>query len=119
MNPATVNFPNENGNKLLSHGRYWRRYIKLTIDKLKMTGVTFQCVRNRFGDSGRTRSLTVAARKRLRWRRLSWHSFAIARRFSLRFRRSVINSAFFRSETGLGPEGRGGLVAGARYGGWK
>jgi integrase len=38
-------FPNEKGNKPLAHGNYWRRYIKPTLDNLKMTGVTFQALR--------------------------------------------------------------------------
>jgi integrase len=38
-------FPNEKGNKPLSHGNYWRRAIKPTLEKLKMTGVTFQALR--------------------------------------------------------------------------
>jgi integrase len=38
-------FPNEKGNKPLSHGNYWRRAIKPAIDTLKMTGVTFQALR--------------------------------------------------------------------------
>lgn len=38
-------FPNENGNKPLAHGSYWRRYIKPTLDTMKITGVTFQVLR--------------------------------------------------------------------------
>jgi integrase len=38
-------FPNEKGNKPLAHGNYWRRYIKPTLDSLKLTGVTFQALR--------------------------------------------------------------------------
>ena len=38
-------FPNETGNKPLAHGNYWRRYLKPTLDALKLTGVTFQALR--------------------------------------------------------------------------
>ncbi len=38
-------FPNEKGNKPLSHGNYWRRYIKPTLDTINITGVTFQALR--------------------------------------------------------------------------
>ncbi|HEY4360293.1 MAG TPA: tyrosine-type recombinase/integrase [Bryobacteraceae bacterium] len=38
-------FPNEPGNKPVSHGNYWRRYLKPTLDKLKLNGVTFQALR--------------------------------------------------------------------------
>ncbi|MBA3972627.1 MAG: hypothetical protein C0504_00250, partial [Candidatus Solibacter sp.] len=43
--PGDWVFPNETGNKPLSHGNYWRRYIKPILDQLGINGVTFQALR--------------------------------------------------------------------------
>jgi len=43
--PGDWIFPNEHGNKPLSHGNYWRRHIEPVLKKLTITDVTFQALR--------------------------------------------------------------------------
>ncbi|MBI5086206.1 MAG: tyrosine-type recombinase/integrase [Acidobacteria bacterium] len=44
-NPDKWILPNEEGNKPLAHGNYWRQHIKPRLDNLNITGVTFQTLR--------------------------------------------------------------------------